>query len=145
MKKRPKILSPRWEEIFASLGDGLIVIDDQRSLLAMNPSAEGITGLSAEGILGHPIQEAFLNNQKLLDLLEDSFKAGTALTLREVPWQKNRGEKGAIDLTTTPLMNEEGGLSGWILLFRDLSPMKSLEEQVRKSDPPNRSFRRKKD
>lgn len=131
-----KKLQPRWEEIFSSLGDGLVVLDPQGRLIGINPAAERLTGFSAESVLGHTLEEAFPENQPVIDLLGPSFEEARVTTFREIPWQGKGGTPIAltVDITVTPLMNEGGGSGGWILVFRDVTPLKNLEEEVRKSD-----------
>ena len=128
-----KKIQPRWEEIFSSLGDGLLVLDPERRLIGINPAAERVTGFSAESVLGQALFEAFVENRSVIELLHPSFEEARVTTLREAPW-KAKGEAGkgpaslTVDLTLTPL------ISGWILVIRDVTPMKGLQEEVRKSD-----------
>lgn len=132
--KRARKIQPRWEEIFAALGDGLVVLDGEKCLIGINPAGESISGFFAESVLGRFLEDAFEENRKVLGMLAPSFEEGTALTLRDVPWRRKGGGRSTIDLSSTPLFDEEGELAGWILVFRDLTPVKSLEEEVRKSD-----------
>jgi len=127
-------IRPSWETIFASFGDGLVILDTGRLVIATNPAAETITGFSAESILGLPLAEAFPRNQDVFEKLEVAFREGTALTLRDVSWQGQSRERKAVDLSLTPLTNEDGELSGWIFVFRDMTPVKKLQEEVRKAD-----------
>ncbi len=128
-------IRPPWEEIFSSFGDGLIVLGADRNILGINSASESITGLSAEVVLGHPLEEAFAKNAELLSLLRPAIEEGRALTLREIPWKRVRHVRPAtVDLSVTPLFGEEGDLNGWILVLRDISPVKDLQEEIRKTD-----------
>jgi two-component system nitrogen regulation sensor histidine kinase GlnL len=131
---RVRRLQPQWEEIFSSLGDGLAVLDKEMKLIGINPAAERITGLSAESVLGHSLQKAFPENQKVLELLSPSFEDGRALTLRQMPWKIRYGKQAFLDLSITSLFGENGDLNGWILALRDITPIKNLEEEIRQSD-----------
>ncbi len=133
MEKVQKI-RPQWEEIFASLGDGLVILDSEARLIGINPAAEHLTGCSGESVLGYLLDQAFPENAKVLEMLKRPLDEGRVMTLRELPWQRRHGEKATIDLSVTPLIGEEGNLAGWILLFRDVTPVKNLEEEVRKAD-----------
>jgi len=129
-------IRPPWEEIFAALGDGLVVLDASKDLLVigMNPAAETITGFSAETTLGRTLLDAFPDNKDVLRRLDKTFEDGGGLTLREVSWRRLRQRTAIVDLSATPLIGEEGQWDGWILVFRDMTPMKTLEEEVRRSD-----------
>lgn len=134
MQRKTSKIAPKWEEIFASLGDGLIVLNTERRVIGINPAAERMAGFSAELVLGHPLEEAFSENSQVLKMLGPSFREGRTTTLREVPWRGKREEKAIVDLSATPHLDEEGELVGWILVFRDITPIKNLEEEVRKGD-----------
>ena len=100
----------------------------------MNPAAELTTGFSAETSLGIPLAEAFLENADVLHRLDATFARGGAVTLREMPWKGRNLARATVDLSATPLIGDDGELSGWILVFRDVTPLKNLEEEVRKAD-----------
>jgi two-component system nitrogen regulation sensor histidine kinase GlnL len=127
-------IRPSWDTIFASFGDGLVILDTGGNVIAMNPAAETITGFSAESTLGLPLSEAFPRNNDVFEKLEAALRAGSALTLREMPWSGHGRSRAVVDLSATPLTDDDGELSGWILVFRDMTPVKKLEEEVRKAD-----------
>lgn len=135
MTKTRKI-NPPWAEIFASLGDGLVILEStpERRIIGMNPAAELTTGFSAETTLGVPLAEAFSENVDVLRQIDTAFASGGAITLREMPWKGRNRQHATVDLSATPLIGDEGELSGWILVFRDVTPLKNLEEEIRKAD-----------
>ncbi len=130
----PTQINLPWEEIFSAFGDGLVILNEKKHLTGMNPAAESITGFSAESSLGRSLQEAFSANDLLLKRLDSTFENGQAVTLHEMPWLGKGGEAKTIDLSATPLIGEEGNLTGWILVFRDMTPVKNLQEDLRKAD-----------
>src|SRR5579885_3547266 len=132
----PRQITPRWEEIFASLGDGLIILDASERLyvIGMNPAAETITGFSAESTLGRTLYDAFPENSAPLHRLDKVFSEGGGVTLHEVTWIRPRIRPAIVDLSATPLIGSEGEFDGWILVFRDITPIKTLEEEVRRAD-----------
>jgi two-component system, NtrC family, nitrogen regulation sensor histidine kinase GlnL len=127
-------IRPSWETIFASFGDGLVILDTDRIVIAMNPAAETITGFSAETTLGLPLRDAFPKNDAVFEKLEMAFTEGSAVTLREMPWMGHGLARATVDVSVTPLTDDNGELSGWIIVFRDMTPVKKLEEEVRKAD-----------
>lgn len=133
MAKTHKI-RPSWDTIFASFGDGLVILDTDENVIGMNPAAEVITGFSAESTLGLPLGGAFPGNETIFVRLNTAFREGAALTLREMPWRGHGRPHATVDVSGTPLTGDDGELSGWILVFRDVTPVKKLEEEVRKAD-----------
>lgn len=133
-KRKSAIKSLAWEEIFASLGDGLIILNTELQVTGINPAAERITGFSGESILGLGLSQAFPRNEEVLQRLHRSFEETGVVTLRDVPWAGRYGDRLTVDISSMPLMGDGGDLNGWILLCRDITPLKSLEEGIRKSD-----------
>ena len=136
-KLKQPVIRPKWEEIFSSLGDGLVILNSNKIVTAINPAAESIIGYSAEEVLGHSLEEAFVGNEKILSQLQPLFEEVRISTLREVPWEGHWRKKATVDLTLTPLVSDNPdheGLDGWILVYRDMTPIKNLEEEVRKAD-----------
>ena len=133
-KKKSVKIRPNWEDIFTSFGDGLVVLDPERKLIGINPAAEQLMGYSAESALGYTLVEAFPENKPVLERLHHSFESGGVTTLRQMPWKSRYRELATVDLSLTPTLNEEGVLTGWLLVVRDMTPLKKLEEEVRKSD-----------
>lgn len=127
-------IRPLWDQIFASFGDGLVILDTDRNVIGMNPAAEFITGFSAESSLGLPPRQAFPRNDSVFDKLSEAFRDGAGLTLREMPWKGHGRDHVTVDISLTPLTDDNGELSGWIFVFRDMTPVKKLEEEVRKAD-----------
>lgn len=132
--KQTQQIRPLWDQIFASFGDGLVILDTDRNVIGMNPAAETITGFSAEASLGLPPAQAFPRNEDVFEKLNDAFREVAGLTLREMPWKGHGRERATVDISLTPLTDDNGELSGWIFVFRDLTPVKKLEEEVRKAD-----------
>lgn len=127
-------IRPSWDTIFSSFGDGLVILDTDWRVIAMNPAAETITGFSAESTLGLPLKNAFPRNDGVFEKLEAALREGAALTLREMPWSGHGRAHATVDVSVTPLTGDDGELTGWILVFRDITPVKKLEEEVRKAD-----------
>jgi two-component system nitrogen regulation sensor histidine kinase GlnL len=127
-------IRPSWDTIFASFGDGIVILDTDRNVIAMNPAAETISGFSAESTLGLPLAEAFPRNDDAFERLEDTFESGAALTLHEVAWRGHGHARSTVDLSATPLIADDGEFSGWILVFRDMTPLKKLQQDIRKAD-----------
>ncbi len=132
-KKIPKV-KPKWEEIFSSFGDGLIIVDPTLTIIGMNPSAETITDASAETCVGHVLEDAFPANSDLFVQAYAAFGKGIPVTFREMPWHHRGRENATLDLSITPLLSDEGRHDGWILVLRDVTPVKKLEEEIRKAD-----------
>lgn len=131
-----------WEEVFQSLEDGLIILSEDLSpgalpevrVLRMNPGAEKLTGVSLDMVAGLTLAEAFPKNQDTVQKISDLLSETRSKTMREIEWRGAYGESLVVDLLLSPLLSESVPGRGWVLLLRDITPLKKLEDEMRKSD-----------
>lgn len=132
--KKGSLLKLRWEEIFNSLGEGLMILNENNHIVGINPNAEQLLAVSAEHLLGYTLEQAFPENLKTILILQKSFEDGGGTNLREVLWVNRKREVLTVDLLSTPLINDDGLWMGWIVAMRDLTPLKKLQEEIRRAD-----------
>lgn len=102
--------------LLSSITDPLLVLDNARNLLLMNPAAETVFKSKADDARGKPLSEV-VNSEELTALGTDETK-----TLAE--WISPD------DKTFVPrveaVRDSAGGLEGWILALRDVTQFKKL-------------------
>jgi len=123
-----------WEYILESLEDGLIIIDPQGRISFVNQAAEILTDLSAHPILGEPYPRLFPDNPWLLDMVKKSQPPQQAGSRWEGEFVTHRGRQVPVNLTVSPLQDRYGSCLGSILLLRDLTHRRELEEDLKRSD-----------
>jgi len=123
----------------SSIGDAVIATDTSGTITFMNPSAASLTGWPAQEALGRHIDEVFriIDEQTrqavespVVRVLRDgtvvSLADHTALTARD-------GNEIPIADSGAPIRSHDGTLHGVVLVFRDISERKRLEEQLRQA------------
>jgi PAS domain S-box-containing protein len=121
-----------------SLGEGVIAADTEGRVSLMNPMAENITGWDEREALGRPIGEIFkvrygLDSHPLADPVKDILSerrivSGAADTFIE----KRSGELREITERGAPIIDEEGEVSGAVLIFLDVTERRSMEREIEK-------------
>lgn len=119
----------RSEAVIQSITDGLIVVDANLMIGAMNPQAEKILGIKAEKAMGEHIFDV-VQDQTLYEAIrrvahgeQDGIENDT-----EAFFEIGRGEDVAIyRYTVTPVMAEQQKPSGVVLLLQDVTKLKELE------------------
>lgn len=140
LKRRPRASPVRlnWEEVFNAMNDGLIVLSGSGAILKMNPGAEKLTGMSLDMVMGLQLSEAFPFNERLWEKMAPYFAPSSgprSWTLREVDWQNYQGGELILDLLVSPIVSDNDSSSAsWAMLLRDVTPLKKLEEELRRSD-----------
>jgi PAS domain S-box-containing protein len=122
------------DHILRSLVSGLVTLDLDGRVVTVNPAAELLTGCAASALVGRPATEALRHAPELLDLLLETLR--TRVGVPNVPLALSRSDRPPVPLevTTTPLRGAEGQALGAMAILRDLTPVRQLEEQLRRSD-----------
>jgi nitrogen-specific signal transduction histidine kinase len=115
-------------EIISSLTAGLVMVDLNGNVRILNPAGRRMLDLP-EAASTEPFERSG-RVQPLLDVIEESLKAGAAIVRRGVTLPDNGHAATHLGVTVSPLFDEQM-LHGAICLFTDLTAVKDLEEQLR--------------
>jgi two-component system, NtrC family, nitrogen regulation sensor histidine kinase GlnL len=123
-----------WENILTSLEDGVIVTDRRGKISFFNQAAEVVTDLPASYALGKRYTDVFGKTAWLVEMLKKSEPPYQIGSRGEGDLAKTRGREVPVSLTASPLQDRDGGFLGTILLVRDLTRRKELEEDLKRAD-----------
>lgn len=128
--------------VLADMSDGVMVIDRSGHILAFNPAAERILGMSASEVLGKPFGAAFFlleDNDEFNQAVLDAVRDGAVGRQQQLRFTRGDGQAVALSLTSTYLQGEgdaKSQPSGVILVFSDVTELQSLQaaqaEQARR-------------
>ena len=90
----------------------------------MNPAAQSITGLNEKDTVGKHVNDVF----PLLDVNKD-VPAGQA----EIEFTPPHGERSSLQISVSPLLNKESTTIGSILILRDITQKKRVEQELQKA------------
>lgn len=108
-----------------SLTSGLIAADANGAVVEINAAGREILGIDpAASVAGQSLRN-IVPLPAFADALERAFAQQEPLTRVEI-----QDEGIAIGLTTVPLLNESGTSLGFLALFTDLTPIRSLEARL---------------
>jgi len=130
----PENLPEFYANVIDSVGDGVIVLDRSGKVILMNPVAEELAGVSRRISRGQPFSVIFKGDVLLLEMAEMSSTSGMAITGHENIVLKRGSRITPLSVTVSPLLLADGVRAGTIILLRDLTNIRELEEAVRKSD-----------
>ncbi len=120
--------------IIDSVGDGVIVIDLEGRVTLMNPAAEEITAVSRRQALGHPFATLFGSKEILLEMVAKTAATGMTVSDHENIVIRKAKQLTPVAATTFPLLLRDGESIGTILVLRDLTNIRELEDAVRHAD-----------
>ncbi|HEY8558840.1 MAG TPA: ATP-binding protein [Pyrinomonadaceae bacterium] len=125
------------ERIVESLRTGLITTDLDGRIYAFNRAAEEISGLPASEVIGASIFSLFgeqirrFADSSLGSVHENEFRAEHFEA--EISNETQR-QQVAVACTLAPLVGKTGKVTGMILNFQDLTELRAMEENLRRSD-----------
>ena len=123
-----------WETIFSSLEDGIVVIDPRGTITFFNQAAEVLAELPASQILGRDYTDVFAHTPWLITMVQKSAPPEQTGSRGEGDLARLRGRRVPVSLTVSPLQDREGQFLGTIVLMRDLTYRKELEEDLKRAD-----------
>jgi len=131
----------RWFRVtLESLGDGVITTDPEGRVTFLNPVAEKLTGWSSREAQGKPIEKVFpIVNEETGQAVENPVRrilqSGKVQGLANHTLLIRRdGQKVAIDDSGAPIIDEDGKTRGVVMVFRDITERRFLEEIARGSE-----------
>jgi signal transduction histidine kinase len=111
--------------------NGVIVASPERHITMINHEAQRITRLSEAATMGRSIN---LLPKPILQLLETTLsKESGVRNVEATLFSQDEEESISIRMGSTYLFGHDGKPMGALLVFTDLTELKSLEEQVRRS------------
>ncbi len=122
------------EWILSSIASGLIVIDDHKKIIRLNPAAEKIFGITGQNITGKnlsdilPLSDGYLEENRP----EDISVPETSHSYSDISYKNLMGETLSLRLSKSPLIVPDTAHKGNILLFQDVTEMKRIEKEIKK-------------
>lgn len=123
-----------YEDLLSSLQDGVVILDGAGRMLSMNQAAEELTGLSASATAGRPIGEVFPEPAPLASLTAKALAAGRSYADFDGVLTRPDGARLRVSAVASPVSDAGGANRGLVLVLRNLSRVRDLEEQIRRSE-----------
>lgn len=123
-----------------SIGDGVITTDTTGTVVLLNHVAEQLTGWQQEEAVKQPLEVIFdvldeKTRQPCRNLVEEVLSCnGSVSHLRDTLLRARDGTERVIAENGAPIRDRDGKILGVVLVFRDLTDMRQLEEELIKAD-----------
>jgi two-component system, NtrC family, sensor histidine kinase PilS len=120
--------------IFQSAGTGLIALDREHRITAINRAAEEITGLTVTQAIGHS-WPALIGAAVPLASIEATIDGNPRASMRhEAALRRSDGSTIPVRMTFSALWSGEGERLGLITACEDLSAIRAMESRMRQAD-----------
>jgi two-component system, NtrC family, sensor histidine kinase AtoS len=122
------------DNILGSLTSGIVTIDLDGRVVTLNPAAELLTGFFRGEASGRYCTELFAHTPNISDLLTETLASHAPITSVPLTLRRRNGSALPIEFSTAPLKGGEGKDLGAIGVFRDVTLVRQLESDLRRSD-----------
>ncbi len=123
-----------YASVIDSVGDGVVVLDCKGFPSLINPAAEEMLGISRRQAESTHCSALFRQEEILLEMVEKTATTGMIVSDHENIILKRLGHLTPVSVTTSPLVLNNGQTIGTILVLRDLTNVRELEDAVRHAD-----------
>ncbi len=129
-----------------SIGDAVIATDKESFVTFMNPVAEALTGWDLKEATGKPLGDVFIIiHEKTRNVVENPvtkvLREGKIVGLANHTLLVSKdGKEIPIDDSGSPIRDEQGNITGVVLIFRDVMEKRTAEELLRESEEKYRNL-----
>lgn len=118
--------------ILDSITSILIVVDGDLRVRTWNDHAAKVTGRSAAEVVGLCVDEIELDflAGSLRTAIEESLRDKTTRRVDDLTFQRSEAEARFLAFTIAPIQSREGDLHGCLLVGRDLTQMRTMQDQL---------------
>ncbi len=116
--------------VIDSLPVAVVTVDSELKITGFNPWAEGLTGYSAEEVLGRYCGDVLQGGMCHIECpLRTVLNRQDPIVRIETTIQNKQGETIPVRMSTAALLNEKGRLIGGLEALQDISQLKALERE----------------
>ncbi len=118
-----------------SIGDGVITTDNKGKIVLLNKVAEDFTGWSQSDAKGKILSEVFSSININSRIAEDNLVDIVLKTRKIVPFsddkiiKNNKGTEKTVSESAAPLFGQDNEIIGIVIVIRDVTERKRLEEE----------------
>jgi len=122
------------KDIMRSMSSGLVAVDLEGRVLALNACAERLTGFTLAEFRGRPLEGVDPPGGGIAGLLAKTLASRRPILRAERAVRRADGGAFPATCATSLLRNPEGTVYGAVVTFTDLTEIKEMEERIRSLD-----------
>jgi two-component system nitrogen regulation sensor histidine kinase GlnL len=134
LSETPEESRSYYEDLLSSLQDGVIILDPEGRISLVNQAAEELTGFSGSQVTGRTLAEIFPPPSPLAMLAAKTVAMNRSHMDFDGHVVRADGASRAVSTVVSLVSDPTGKSRGIVLVLRDLSRVREIEEQLRRSD-----------
>lgn len=133
LAQRPAVFRQFSDRFMKDVNLGIMLIDADYRLVEISDMACRILGMEREAILNRPVDEVFRAVPPEHQPVQRTLLDGLTVKNHAFSWTNNQ-ERYELLMDTNLLRDETGSVVGAYVIFKDVTNIRSLEEQIQRSD-----------
>ncbi len=113
------------DAVIESMSDAVMVLNAKNHLVDLNPAAQGVIGQPAREVIGQPAELILSDWPALIEQYQSITETHTEITAVTEEGKRH------LDLSISPLYDRQGRLTGRLIVFRDITEHKRVEEELK--------------
>ena len=122
------------EDLLSSLQDAVIILDPEGRIVSVNPAAEELAGFSRTQVAGRPLDAVFPPPSALTALAARTVAMNRSHADFDAQIVRSDGTRLPVSMVVSLVSDPAGRPRGVVLVLRDLSRVRDMEEQLRRTD-----------
>ena len=119
------------------LEEGVVSIDSGGSVLLLNSAAEEMLGCRGQRCVGNSIDEIMYlaeeDSESGFRIFESGYLRQEGGSTKDLVLHSRSRGKRFVSLGCSPITDDQHELAGWVVVFRDITETRSLEQEQRKN------------
>ncbi|MEJ7873260.1 MAG: PAS domain S-box protein, partial [Rubrobacteraceae bacterium] len=124
-----RLQTERVRSLVAGIEDPLVTVDLDGHIKYFNPAAARLTGFSPEEVRGRDLTELFSDATGSTPSIKSAMTTGTTVRVAEETLHRRDGGESCVASTFSPLLGEDGSVTGGLKIIRDITERKLAEEE----------------
>lgn len=121
--------------VLENIDRAVMALNLDGTVALFNPAAQSYTGLSERQSLGRNFEELFAGQEGILYLIRVALREGRSISDHEnLQLHRPTAAPLPVSVSVSPIYTSGGDLDGAVLIIRDLSRVRELEDAVRRAD-----------
>jgi two-component system sensor histidine kinase PilS (NtrC family) len=116
------------KHVVENIPSGIVTVDTDARVSLINDTACTILGVSKGDVTGRPVKEILMG----VDL--GVGRADLPVPRPEIVFRRSDGTEILLGFSSSPMKDADGTVTGNVVIFQDLTPVKQMEERIRIAD-----------
>ncbi|WP_043890655.1 PAS domain S-box protein [Paenibacillus sp. Aloe-11] len=122
------------ESVINQTADAILVTDQEDRVVRINHAFEALYGWTKKELVGRTLEFVPPQQQAEYELQKESLLQGESIVSIETLRLRKDGSTVEISMSTSPILDEEGEIVGFISVSRDITGRNRMEELLRRSE-----------